>query len=56
MQKRPDRPLLPELYEFERQFEEKYNRPMTAEERRWFEFIKKRLLKQSEEERQTEDR
>ena len=49
MEKLPHRPSLPELYKFERQFEQKYGRKMTADERRTFHAIEKLLLNPPEE-------
>jgi hypothetical protein len=49
MEKISNRPSLPDLYTFERQFEQKYGRTMTDEERRTFKAIERLLLNPPEE-------
>ncbi len=51
MEHEPRRPTLPDLRTFERQFEMKYGRKMTAEEQRWFQLAEE-LLKHPPEEQQ----
>jgi len=51
MEKIPKRPDLPAIEKFKRQFEEKYGRPMKAEEVRVFQLIEKLLMNPPEEEK-----
>jgi hypothetical protein len=51
MEQEPGRPTLPDLHKFQRQFEMKYGRQMTPEERRWF-TLAEDLLKNPPEEEQ----
>jgi hypothetical protein len=49
MEFHPNRPSLPDLYTFERQFQQKYGRKMNHDERRTFESIEQLLLNAAEE-------
>jgi len=51
MEKIPNRPDLPEIEKFKRQFEEKYGRRMKPEEVRVFQLIEKLLMNPPEEEK-----
>jgi hypothetical protein len=50
MEQEQGRPSLPNLAKFERQFELKYGRQMSADERRWFELAEELLKNPPEEE------
>jgi hypothetical protein len=48
-QQHPNRPLLPVIRDLERQFEAKYHRKMTPEEKRWFHLVEELLMHVPEE-------
>ena len=50
VEKHPDRPSLPTLRDFEWQFEQKYGRKMTSDERKFFELTEDLLENPPEEE------
>ena len=53
VEKLANRPSLPDLYKFQRQFEAKYHQKMTDEERHTFEAIEHLLLHPPEEEQRS---
>lgn len=55
MEKISNRPSLPEVQKFKRQFEQKYHRKMTPDELRIFELIEKLLLNPPEEDDDKKD-
>lgn len=55
MENQKGRPSLPELEKFARQFEMKYGRKMTEDERRWFKATEELLKNPHEEESKAAD-